>query len=128
VTDHGVGIAPEDQDRIFHEFVQLGKNQLQEGTGLGLPISRRLAEMLRGSLTVTSKAGQGSTFRLTLPESAESRAPRAAGEAESDAWPADAAGSKGGSKESAKDGATDGAKDARDSRDASQRARSGARG
>ena len=73
VTDHGDGIAPEDQERIFQEFVQLGKSQLQEGTGLGLPISRRLAELLHGSLTCTSQLGDGSTFKLTLPETAEPR-------------------------------------------------------
>jgi PAS domain S-box-containing protein len=73
VTDKGEGIAPEDQDRIFQEFVQLGKTQLQEGTGLGLPISRRLAELLHGSLTCTSEVGSGSTFKLTLPSTAEPR-------------------------------------------------------
>ena len=73
VTDHGDGIAPEDQERIFQEFVQLGKTQLQEGTGLGLPISRRLAELLHGSLVCTSTLGDGSTFRLTLPATAEPR-------------------------------------------------------
>ena len=73
VTDHGDGIAPEDQERIFQEFVQLGRTQLQEGTGLGLPISRRLAELLHGSLTCTSRVGDGSTFKLTLPATAEPR-------------------------------------------------------
>ena len=71
VIDHGDGIAQEDQERIFQEFVQLGKTQLTEGTGLGLPISRRLAELLRGSLTLESTLGEGSTFRLALPASAE---------------------------------------------------------
>ena len=70
VIDHGEGILPEDQERIFQEFVQLGKTQLQEGTGLGLPISRRLAELLHGSLTLESEMGKGSTFRLTLPATA----------------------------------------------------------
>lgn len=71
VIDEGEGIAPEDQERIFQEFVQLGKTQLTEGTGLGLPISRRLAELLRGSLTLDSQPGRGSTFRLSLPPTAE---------------------------------------------------------
>ncbi len=62
VVDHGDGISDEDQERIFHEFVQLGKTQLKDGTGLGLPISRRLAELLHGSLTVQSTVGEGSTF------------------------------------------------------------------
>jgi PAS domain S-box-containing protein len=67
VTDQGEGIASTDQEKIFDEFVQLGKTQLTEGTGLGLPISRRLAEMLEGALEVTSDVGKGSTFRLSLP-------------------------------------------------------------
>jgi PAS domain S-box-containing protein len=71
VIDQGDGIPPDDQDRIFQEFVQLGKTQLQEGTGLGLPISRRLAELLHGSLALDSQVGKGSTFRLTLPANAE---------------------------------------------------------
>jgi PAS domain S-box-containing protein len=73
VIDQGDGISPVDQERIFQEFVQLGKTQLTEGTGLGLPISRRLAELLQGSLTLESRAGQGCTFRLSLPRSAEPR-------------------------------------------------------
>src|SRR5205085_10993562 len=71
VIDQGEGIRPEDRERIFQEFVQLGKTQLQEGTGLGLPISRRLAEAMRGSLTLVSEPGKGSTFTLTLPPSAD---------------------------------------------------------
>lgn len=66
VEDHGAGIAPEDQERIFEEFVQLSPDR-QGGTGLGLPISRSLAELLGGSLQVESTAGEGSVFRLTLP-------------------------------------------------------------
>jgi PAS domain S-box-containing protein len=76
VSDQGEGIPPDDQERIFQEFVQLGKTQLQEGTGLGLPISRRLAELLHGSLTLQSQVGKGSTFRLTLPPTAETRTQR----------------------------------------------------
>lgn len=71
VIDQGEGIAPADRDKIFDEFVQLGKTQLTEGTGLGLPISRRLAEMLKGQLAVESEVGQGSTFRLTLPQTGD---------------------------------------------------------
>ena len=76
VCDEGEGIAPADQEKIFDEFVQLGKTQLTEGTGLGLPISRRLAEMLRAELEVRSELGKGSTFRLSLPASAEEPAVR----------------------------------------------------
>jgi PAS domain S-box-containing protein len=71
VIDQGEGINANDHEKIFDEFVQLGKTQLTEGTGLGLPISRRLAEMLRGTLDVVSELGKGSTFRLTLPATAE---------------------------------------------------------
>ncbi len=64
VRDTGVGIAPEDQERIFEEFVQVEGPHQQgvKGTGLGLPLSRRLAELLGGSLLVESQPGQGSTF------------------------------------------------------------------
>ena len=70
VVDQGVGIAQDDIPRIFEEFVQVSESK-QPGTGLGLPISRRLAQLLDGSLTVYSVPGQGSTFRLTLPASIE---------------------------------------------------------
>ena len=70
VVDEGVGIAKDDISRIFEEFVQVSESK-QPGTGLGLPISRRLAQLLDGSLTVHSEPGQGSSFRLTLPASLE---------------------------------------------------------
>ncbi len=70
VVDQGVGIAKEDIARIFEEFVQVSESK-QPGTGLGLPISRRLAQLLDGSLTVCSTPGEGSTFRLALPASLE---------------------------------------------------------
>jgi signal transduction histidine kinase len=65
--DRGPGIALEDQERVFEEFVQLQQDEGTPGTGLGLPISRRLADILGGSLTLHSEPGQGSTFRLSLP-------------------------------------------------------------
>jgi PAS domain S-box-containing protein len=71
VIDRGEGIAPADREKIFDEFVQLGKTQLTEGTGLGLPISRRLAEMLDGKLEIESELGEGSTFRLIVPGAAD---------------------------------------------------------
>jgi signal transduction histidine kinase len=76
VCDEGEGIAPPDQEKIFDEFVQLGKTQLTEGTGLGLPISRRLAAMLQGDLEVISDVGKGSTFRLILPATADTPSTR----------------------------------------------------
>lgn len=66
VIDHGDGIAPDDIARIFEEFVQIKPNQ-QPGTGLGLPISRRLAHLLDSVLEVESSPGEGSTFRLIMP-------------------------------------------------------------
>jgi signal transduction histidine kinase len=66
VRDEGIGIAPEHVARIFEEFVQLASGD-DKGTGLGLPISRRLTELLGGTLTVESELGRGSTFRLSLP-------------------------------------------------------------
>jgi signal transduction histidine kinase len=69
VTDTGIGIAPEDQARIFEEFTQVA-HPLQKrvkGTGLGLPLCRKLAELLGGSVAVESTVGLGSTFTATLP-------------------------------------------------------------
>jgi PAS domain S-box-containing protein len=67
VIDRGRGIPEEDRDKIFDEFVQLQQPDPQQGTGLGLPISRRLAELLEGKLVVESRVGEGSTFTLSLP-------------------------------------------------------------
>jgi signal transduction histidine kinase/DNA-binding response OmpR family regulator len=69
VKDTGIGIAPENFGRIFEEFGQID-SPLQgkvKGTGLGLPLSKKLAEFLGGSLTVESKLGAGSTFTLVVP-------------------------------------------------------------
>lgn len=71
VADTGVGIARSDQERIFEEFEQVNAgprtDSMQRGTGLGLPISRRLARLLGGQLTVVSETGKGSTFTVWLP-------------------------------------------------------------
>jgi PAS domain S-box-containing protein len=97
VVDQGIGIAPADTERIFQEFVQLGKTQLQDGTGLGLPISRRLAEMLRGTLDVSSEVGKGSTFRLTLPPTIDARVSRAIEQVVDPTIERDGMGEEGGS-------------------------------
>lgn len=69
VADTGIGIAEADQQRVFEEFVQIeGEMQAQaKGTGLGLPLSRQLAELLGGTLTVKSEPGTGSTFTAMIP-------------------------------------------------------------
>ena len=69
VRDTGIGIAAEDQEHIFQEFTQLDSpvQRKVKGTGLGLPLCRRLAELLGGTVTVESAAGHGATFTATLP-------------------------------------------------------------
>jgi len=67
VSDTGLGIARKDQQVIFEEFGQAHGNGRHEGTGLGLPLSRRLVELHGGRLWVDSVEGEGSTFRFTLP-------------------------------------------------------------
>jgi signal transduction histidine kinase len=70
VADTGAGIAPEDQELIFEEFQQArGDGKGHEGTGLGLPLSRKFIELHGGRLWVESVRGEGSTFRFTLPVS-----------------------------------------------------------
>ena len=69
VADTGIGIAPEDRERIFEEFEQVqGPWQAAgRGTGLGLAVSQRLAAVLGGAISVTSEPGVGSTFALSIP-------------------------------------------------------------
>jgi PAS domain S-box-containing protein len=73
VTDTGTGIAPDQLDAIFAPFVQVhsGHTRSKDGTGLGLTISRRLARLMNGDLTVHSALGAGAVFTLWLPEAAE---------------------------------------------------------
>jgi signal transduction histidine kinase len=69
VIDTGIGIAVDDQAVVFDEFRQVGRHYTnkQEGTGLGLALSRRFVELHGGTLTLQSVLGQGSTFTFTLP-------------------------------------------------------------
>jgi signal transduction histidine kinase len=69
VTDTGVGIAPEDQAKVFEDFRQLDSSPTRGygGTGLGLSICRRLSQMLDGTIELSSDVDQGSTFMLSLP-------------------------------------------------------------
>ena len=69
VADTGIGIAPENHRHVFEEFTQV-ENPLQKsvkGTGLGLPLSQRLAGLLGGSIDLASELGRGSTFSLVIP-------------------------------------------------------------
>ena len=69
VADTGIGIVPEDQERIFEEFAQAEHHiqQRTKGTGLGLPLARKLAELLGGSVNVQSTLGGGSVFSAIIP-------------------------------------------------------------
>ena len=71
IADSGIGIAPADLGRVFEEFEQVNAgprgDSMQRGTGLGLPISRRLARLLGGDITVESELGKGSTFTVWIP-------------------------------------------------------------
>ena len=69
VADTGIGIAVADLDRIFDEFVQVDtrRGRRERSSGLGLPLSRKLAQLMGGSITVESEVGRGSTFQVRLP-------------------------------------------------------------
>jgi len=68
VSDTGVGIAPEDLEAVFEEFRQVGASAAkQEGTGLGLALSRKFIELHGGTIRVASEVGAGSTFTFRLP-------------------------------------------------------------
>ncbi|MFT3664729.1 CHASE domain-containing protein [Piscinibacter sp.] len=72
VTDTGLGMTPEQLAELFQPFNRLGRERSsQEGTGIGLVISQRLAELMGGSLRARSLAGEGSSFILTLPAAIE---------------------------------------------------------
>ena len=69
MRDTGIGIDPSDIEIIFQEFGQVA-HRLQgrvKGTGLGLPLAKKLAELLGGQITVESTPGEGSTFSVTVP-------------------------------------------------------------
>jgi signal transduction histidine kinase len=74
VSDTGIGISPDDLPRLFHEFSQLDSSftRRYSGTGLGLVLCKRFAELMGGSISVESEPGKGSTFTLRIPAEAPS--------------------------------------------------------
>jgi signal transduction histidine kinase len=81
VTDTGIGISKEDQERVFQRFTQVDSSatRSQGGTGLGLAITRELVELHGGAIRVQSKLGKGSSFIFTMPISKKPADPMAAG-------------------------------------------------
>ncbi len=67
VSDTGSGIDPQDIDNIFKTYVSKDADFIQNGFGLGLPLSKIIVEKLGGTISASSKLGQGSTFRFTIP-------------------------------------------------------------
>jgi CheY-like chemotaxis protein len=69
VVDQGIGIAPEDQEKVFEKFKQIGDTLTDKpkGTGLGLPICKQIVEYHGGQIWVESELGRGSEFSFTLP-------------------------------------------------------------
>ena len=67
VEDTGIGIAQEDQARIFDVFVQAGNTSAQKGTGLGLSITQQFVQLMGGTISVQSTPGKGSLFSVELP-------------------------------------------------------------
>jgi CheY-like chemotaxis protein len=84
VTDTGMGVPPEDRERIFESFQQGGRGApKEEGTGLGLTLSRRLVELFGGRMWLETEVGVGSTFGFAVPiespSSPRAQQPRAGG-------------------------------------------------
>lgn len=76
IADTGVGIAPKDHDRIFQEFIRVENNESSDegmvaGTGLGLPIAKRIINLHGGSINLQSELGEGATFTVTIPAGGE---------------------------------------------------------
>jgi signal transduction histidine kinase len=71
VKDQGPGIASEDLERAWGEFQQVNPGESDEGSGIGLALSRQMAEHMGGALTVETEVGEGSRFTLWMPAGLE---------------------------------------------------------
>ena len=67
VTDRGPGMSPDEQRHIFDKFYQGDASRREEGSGLGLPLAKRITQLCGGTIGVISRPGEGSTFKVTLP-------------------------------------------------------------
>jgi signal transduction histidine kinase len=69
VKDHGIGMSPEDQEKVFQSFWRVGTYDKQsiQGIGMGLRVCQILVEALGGTIWLDSKLGEGSTFFFTIP-------------------------------------------------------------
>jgi len=87
VEDTGIGIPPDKQDAVFGPFVrsEVGKRESSGGAGLGLTITKHLAELLGGKLSLRSRVGEGSVFSLVVPAGVDVKSQSAAGGAEAPA-------------------------------------------
>jgi signal transduction histidine kinase len=77
VRDNGIGFDRKHAEKIFAPFQRLNGRQAYEGTGMGLAICRRIAAFLGGTITATSRPGEGATFVVSLPRAAAVLAPPA---------------------------------------------------
>ncbi len=84
VEDTGIGIPPDEHESIFNSFTQIDGSNTREygGTGLGLTITRKIAGLLDGDVSVTSQVGKGSVFSLTIPVGLDAQTPKLAGQRE----------------------------------------------
>ncbi len=73
VTDNGIGIKPEDQDKIFGMFSRVGETQKYKGTGIGLAICKRIMDESGGKIWLTSALGEGSVFHIEIPKQKQSK-------------------------------------------------------
>ena len=80
VSDEGIGIDPEDQERIFEVFQRLHSHEEHAGTGIGLALCERIVERHGGEIWVDSEPGEGTTFSVTLPAGPQEKLGRSAGE------------------------------------------------